>query len=261
MSSWQWAALAKPRTSSRILSTGSPFNWTTLHAISKSLSEHTRGPAVTHDGTYSESGQAAVLLPLVNINNKPAVLFQVRANLRAHKGEVSFPGGKKDDDDKDLEETVKRETREEIGISSERLHLLSAFGPPEKSIAGTIVFPYAGFLSTSILPTNINDSSPLANTLIEDLDINTAEVAMMFHLTLEELTDERRLTRHNFRGRPPYWCVNVSDKVPEEYWTTPRVLPDEPSLEEGGVDRGRRLEIWGLTGWYLHLFMRTVGLW
>lgn len=91
------------------------------------------------------------------------------------------------------------------------------------------------------------------------LTLNSTEVAQLFYLTLEELTDTSRLHQHHFRGRPPYWCVTVSDKVPEQYWTTPRVLPFEKGDEP--EDRGRRLEIWGLTGYYLNLFMRKMTIW
>ena len=104
-------------------------------------------------------------------------------------------------------------------------------------------------------------SEPLPNLDLSSLIANPAEVALLFHLTLEELVDERRLHQHHFRGRPPYWCVDVSDKVSEQYWTTPRILPTEASNAEDAVDRGKRLEIWGLTAYYLNLFMRTVGLW
>jgi hypothetical protein len=92
------------------------------------------------------------------------------------------------------------------------------------------------------------------------LVLNTAEVAQLFHLSLEELTDTTRLYQHRLRGRPPYWCINVSDKVPEEYWTTPRILPSDDEGEDA-IDRGKRLEIWGLTGFYLNRFLMTVGIW
>jgi len=107
----------------------------------------------------------------------------------------------------------------------------------------------------------VTASEPLPNFDLSSLTANPTEVALLFHLTLEELVDEKRLHRHHFRGRPPYWCVNVSDKVPKQHWTTPRVLPFSTSENGDDVDRGKRLEIWGLTAWYLNLFTRAVGLW
>lgn len=102
---------------------------------------------------------------------------------------------------------------------------------------------------------------PLPNFDVSSLVLNAAEVACLFHLTLEELTDTDRLYQHYFRGRPPYWTINVSDKVPEPYWTTPGVLPGEPEEGENAVDRGKRLEIWGLTGYYLNRFLKVMEIW
>jgi hypothetical protein len=110
-------------------------------------------------------------------------------------------------------------------------------------------------------PGQANGSSPLLNFDVSKLVLNAAEVAQLFHLTLEELTDATRLYQHHFRGRPPYWCINVSDKVPEQYWTTPRILPSENKGREDAIDRGKRLEIWGLTAFYLNRFLMTVGIW
>lgn len=116
-------------------------------------------------------------------------------------------------------------------------------------------------MEQSTTSTDASKETPLPNLDLSLLTTNPSEVALLFHLTLEELTDEKRLYEHNFRGRPPYWCVNVSDKVAEEHWTTPRRLPTETSGGEYTIDRGERLEIWGLTAYYLNLFMRGVNLW
>jgi hypothetical protein len=98
------------------------------------------------------------------------------------------------------------------------------------------------------------------------LKLNAAEVAQAFYLTLEELADQRRLRHHQFRGGSAYWTINVSDKVDPAYWTSPLYLPGEQPHGQTGelADTGGRqakLEIWGLTGWYLNLFMRVMKLW
>jgi hypothetical protein len=97
------------------------------------------------------------------------------------------------------------------------------------------------------------------------LNLNTAEVAQVFYLTFEELADERRRRHHQFRGRPAYWTINVSDKVDPVHWTSPLYLPGEQphgqTSDAVAGEREVRLEIWGLTGWYLNLFMRVMKLW
>ncbi|KAG8812606.1 hypothetical protein FRC17_001945 [Serendipita sp. 399] len=272
------AFVAKPRKSSSILPINTPFSLSTLQRISSAIIDHnaatgfdlaaflTKNTSAVNAGSSSQS-QAAVLLPLANIDDKPSILFQVRANLRTHSGEVSFPGGKKDDDDIDLEHTAKRETHEEIGTTSSRIQILSPFGPVEKSLGGSTVYPYVGFISgTDVGPldvqrnlTSFNDTIPLPNLDLSQLSINKAEVAMLFHLSIAELLDEGRLNAQQFRGHPPYWCVNVSDKVPEEYWTTPQELVSQTHSEDSAAGHRKTLQIWGLTACSVLLNFHALG--
>ena len=61
--------------------------------------------------------QAAVLILITDNENDYSIVFTERSKkLPSHAGEVAFPGGKKEDEDKNLIETVLRETYEEIGI-------------------------------------------------------------------------------------------------------------------------------------------------
>lgn len=55
-------------------------------------------------------GDSATLEPVVILTLRPATM-------RRHAGEVSFPGGKPDPDDVNLEATAVREAREELGIT------------------------------------------------------------------------------------------------------------------------------------------------
>lgn len=70
--------------------------------------------------------QAAVLIPLVDDGKQLNVLFTLRAaHLRHHPGQISFPGGKAEDDDINLIATATRETCEEIGLPT---HLINIIG-------------------------------------------------------------------------------------------------------------------------------------
>ncbi len=46
------------------------------------------------------------------------------AELRTHAGQIAFPGGRREADDPDLVATALRETREELGLASERVEVL-----------------------------------------------------------------------------------------------------------------------------------------
>lgn len=62
--------------------------------------------------------RAAVLVPLVQRDHGLSLLLTQRtAHLHDHAGQVSFPGGRAEDHDKDLTDTALRETEEEIGLA------------------------------------------------------------------------------------------------------------------------------------------------
>lgn len=102
-----------------------------------------RTPSILGSENFSKY---AVLLPLVDINGKYHILFEVRAlKMRRQPGEVCFPGGKMDPDDVDSLHTAMRETSEELGIEPENIknvlpldYLLSPFG--------MIIYPYMGVI-------------------------------------------------------------------------------------------------------------------
>jgi ADP-ribose pyrophosphatase YjhB (NUDIX family) len=45
--------------------------------------------------------------------------------------------------DTSLEDTVKRETYEEIGLHPSHVQLIGSFGPIERSLSGNLVHPFA----------------------------------------------------------------------------------------------------------------------
>ena len=72
--------------------------------------------------------QAAVLIGLLNYNHlrdNPEIIYTQRSkSMSTHSGEVSFPGGKVEPNDKDLSHTALREANEEINLNSKDASLL-----------------------------------------------------------------------------------------------------------------------------------------
>lgn len=69
--------------------------------------------------------QAAVFVPLVQRADGLYLLFTRRAShLYDHAGQICFPGGRIEDSDQDAVAAALRETREEIGVSSEYIQLI-----------------------------------------------------------------------------------------------------------------------------------------
>ncbi|KGK42654.1 DNA mismatch repair protein MutT [Nitrincola sp. A-D6] len=73
--------------------------------------------------------EAAVLIPITRSESHPELILTVRAShLNTHKGEVCFPGGKRDESDASLSHTALREADEEIGLSPTDVELYGPLG-------------------------------------------------------------------------------------------------------------------------------------
>ncbi|MDC0610708.1 CoA pyrophosphatase [Vibrio sp.] len=91
--------------------------------------------------TSSKLRQAAVLIGFVERNNEAHVLFTKRAlHLKHHPGQVSFPGGKFEQHDGAVIRTALRETEEEVGVTSDKIHVFGTL-PTLTTISGFAVTP------------------------------------------------------------------------------------------------------------------------
>ena len=89
---------------------------------------------------------AAVLVPLVERPEGLTVLLTKRTDhLHNHAGQISFPGGRVDDNDRDAQHTALRETEEEVGLHSRHIEII---GELDEYIVGTgyLVNPIIGVI-------------------------------------------------------------------------------------------------------------------
>jgi len=94
----------------------------------------------------SEAIEAAVLIPIV-ARPEPTILFTQRtATLARHSGQVSFPGGRRDEGDRSPLETALRETREETGIEP-ALVSIAGYLPRYRTGTGYNIAPVVGVLA------------------------------------------------------------------------------------------------------------------
>jgi 8-oxo-dGTP pyrophosphatase MutT (NUDIX family) len=90
---------------------------------------------------------AAVLVPLyVSGGELHAVFTKRRDELRRHPGEISFPGGRQDDDETDLRLTALREAQEEIGLPVRAVELVGALQPTPTIATNYAVYPFVGLI-------------------------------------------------------------------------------------------------------------------
>jgi 8-oxo-dGTP pyrophosphatase MutT (NUDIX family) len=88
-----------------------------------------------------------VLVPLyVQDGHVHAVFTRRREDLRRHPGEISFPGGRQDEDESDLRVTALREAEEEIGLPREDVQLVGALQPTPTIATNYAIYPFVGLI-------------------------------------------------------------------------------------------------------------------
>jgi 8-oxo-dGTP pyrophosphatase MutT (NUDIX family) len=93
---------------------------------------------------------AAVLVPIVAYPTGLTVIFTQRtSHLKAHSGQVSFPGGRAEPEDPTPEFTALREAQEEIGLALERVEVLARL-PQYYTRTGFRVTPVVGLLEPPV---------------------------------------------------------------------------------------------------------------
>lgn len=132
--------------------------------------------------------EAGVLVPVVDDLANPRIVFTLRsAHLNTHRGQVAFPGGKRDKSDASLTETALRETHEEIGLPPDQVHVVAPLSQV-MSRHGILVTPYVG-----VIPAEA------------PLKANPAEIDSIFEVPVEffledvrERTDVISFMNHTF---------------------------------------------------------------
>jgi 8-oxo-dGTP pyrophosphatase MutT (NUDIX family) len=103
--------------------------------------------------------RAAVLVPLFDKEGEACLAFIRRAStLRAHSGEIAFPGGGADPIDPSMMMTALREAQEEIGLDPSRVEVLGALAPVFTSVSNYLITPVVAFLPLGLGPLRLQAS-------------------------------------------------------------------------------------------------------
>lgn len=152
------------------------------------------------NNTTSTLKKAAVLIPLCHVNNELSLLYTLRKqDLKRHKGQVSFPGGKQDSEDSNLEITALRETEEELGIPKSDIdvwgHGNAVIGKEFK------IYPVVGYIGSI----DINSLKP-----------NPAEVDFAFTVPVNHFLEPQNCRFTQYRNGVGYVLpvyINLSCKI------------------------------------------------
>lgn len=145
----------------------------------------------------SQYKSSAVLLLLIKRENGFYIPLTERHTYNgAHSGQVSFPGGKFDETDKDLQSTALRECYEEIGIDK-NIELIGQLTPIYIPVSKFMVSPFVAFLKEDEVTYNINP-----NEVKSILELSVSD------LKLPELVKETFVEpAPGFKFKTPYFDV------------------------------------------------------
>ena len=140
---------------------------------------------VTFPNTQETARPAAVLILLFPFEDEIQFFLTKRTeDVEHHKGQISLPGGIRENDES-LNETALRETKEEVGIDSTKIIISGSLTPFFIPVTGYIVHPFIGWCKKK------------PSTKIHDVEVN-----QLFSVSITELMDEKILQTEqwNIRG-------------------------------------------------------------
>lgn len=152
---------------------------------------------------------AGVLIPFVERDGELGLIFVKRADdLSRHAGEIAFPGGRREQLDRSLEQTALREANEEIGLDPTNVKL---FG----SLAKIPVI--SGF-----------ELNAFVGRLLEDTELypGDSEVQRVLFVPLEALLEEAAWRTENREWRGEEFKLHFFDHEGDVIWGATARLVD-----------------------------------
>lgn len=147
----------------------------------------------------SEARKGAVLILLYELGDEVHFVLTQRPDYRgAHGGQISFPGGKYEDQDSDLFATALREAEEEVGVNRNIVNVIGSLSEYFVGASNHLVLPVVGYAEQT--PEFIPDDR---------------EVAEILSIPLFDLMDDARLKstilevgENRFRLNAPYFDLH-----------------------------------------------------
>src|SRR4030042_3858738 len=131
--------------------------------------------------------EAAVLIPIFCEDGEYRILFTQRSDqVPQHKGQISFPGGARSENDATLQDTALRESREEIGLKVEDAEIVGELDDTPTTTSGYNISPFVAFI-------------PYPYKFV----LSPFEITEFFSIPVSALLHKanRKKERHTFGGR------------------------------------------------------------
>lgn len=135
---------------------------------------------------------ASVLIPIITRAGAANVILTRRTTtVKHHAGQISFPGGRMEEQDRDPEATALREAHEEIGLDPFNVEVLGK-GPLHETATGFLIAPIVGRVISDFIPV-----------------LQKEEVDEVFEVPLEFLAElgNYRIESREWRGARRYFYV------------------------------------------------------
>jgi 8-oxo-dGTP pyrophosphatase MutT (NUDIX family) len=160
---------------------------------------------------------AGVLVPVYPSGGTlHVVLTKRREDMRRHAGEISFPGGRQDDDETDLRTTALREAHEEIGLDPADVELVGALTPTPTIATNYSVYPFVGLITAG------HAWVPSAREVAEVLELSVPvlrasyERRRLMRRGVPFRTDTYLVDGHLIWGATARMLADLLDRIPPE---------------------------------------------